>query len=369
METAVDLASKVVGVLAALLGLAGYVLVLGAAILWLRLHEAHLPTAVPISLATKGELIATGAQAVAVWALLVVALLAIGAWIVTGDPKRRPFGYVEAGLALSVALSTLLALESGETKLLAFPLAAAVISAGAAWYLWPSGEEIVALLLPTAAGAALAKALSAMSNINHAATMAGAIFVFGSLVLLTPSLQRWRARQDANQLALATLNATDRGGTGDPEGGRKEGPLKEALERSSPGVRSPRVLWVGRAAVALVVLITVGAIAVASQVKRSKDFNEALLSLTNGDCVQGTFITRNSDLVVLGEPDHVGGGEDPNARLATIPAAQILALHIFGADEEGPELIGDEGCAGYESTALVRPAPETTPETKGVSEP
>jgi hypothetical protein len=350
MEPALDLISKVIGVLAALLGLAGYVLVLGSAILWLRLHEAGLPPALPVSLATQQELIVIGAQAVAVWALLAIALAGLGAWIVTGDPKRRPFGYIEAGLALTVTLSTLLALEIGETGLIAIPAFAVGITALVALVVWPSWEAIAALLLPTGIGVGLAALLSAMGNVNHAATAAGATFIFGALVLLAPWLQSWRARQDANQAGLASLKAIQ--GTGETKTEDDKDPLAAALARGGGRRRSPAVVWVERAAIAAVTLIVIGAVAVASQVSRSKDFNAALVSLTNGDCIEGTFVTRGNEQVVLAEPDPEDAGKDKNARLTAIPAKEVLEVQVYGGDEEGAPLVPNAGCAGNEDVLV-----------------
>lgn len=148
MNNAVDLASKVIAALAALLGMAGYVLVLGAAILWLRLQQVDLPPEVPVSLAARPELIAIGAQAVAVWALLVAVLGGLAAWIVTGDPQRRRFERREAGLALGVTISALLALDSTAPLTVLLPVLVAVCTAVMAVYYWPSVDAVTAVVLP-----------------------------------------------------------------------------------------------------------------------------------------------------------------------------------------------------------------------------
>jgi ribosomal protein S18 acetylase RimI-like enzyme len=349
----VELITKIIGAFAALLGLAGYVLILGATILWIRLHEAKLPTALPISLAPKGELIAIGAQAVAVWAILMIVLLAVGAWIVTGDSERRRFGYVEAGLALTTTLTTLPVLQSGATGLIVFVGIAALIVVGTALLAWPSGEEMAALLLPVATGAALAAALSAMSNIDRTASMVGAVFVFGALVFLTPLLQKWRKQQEANLKGAAAVKAVKPASAAKPDSGD---PLLAALERNGPHGKPAAILWIERVAVALVVLLAVGTIAVASQIKRDKNFNHALVSLTNGDCVTGTYVTRSSEQVVLAQPKTTSDDSDALAHVTTIPTKEVLALHVYGSDEEGEGLADDEKCAANEEAALVHPA-------------
>ena len=205
MSGALDLVSKIVGVLAAILGTAGYVLVLGAVIMWFRLRHVELPADVPVSLASRQELIAIGADAVAVWVLLVGALGGLAAWIVSGDPDRRRFGYVEAGLAVAVTIATLIALGSSESWMFALPALAVLIAAAGALLFWPSVDSVVAVLMPTAVGIGLAVALSILHEPNTTATIVGATGIFGALVLLAPSLQHWRTRQEANRDALAEL--------------------------------------------------------------------------------------------------------------------------------------------------------------------
>jgi hypothetical protein len=350
VSSATDLITKVIGVFAALLGLAGYVLILGSAILWLRLHQAGLPTDAPVSLAGREELIAIGARAVAVWIVLVVALGGLGAWIVTGNPTRRRFGYVEAGLALAVTLATLLALESEQGWLLVFPALAVAIVTFGALLIWPSFEAVTAMLLPVVVGAGLAVALSALGNGNRAATAAGATFIFGVLVLLTPRLQRWRASQDANQAGLAELWAAKQGDDDEP---KKADPLVAALKKGGGAPRSPAVLWVGRVAVGLIALLVVGTVAVASQVDQHEDFNKALVGLTNGDCVTGTYLTRGKDQLVIAETDR--GGKGDSARIDAIPTKEVLEFQVYSDQGEGVGLVNVKGCSGN-TDAMVHPA-------------
>lgn len=351
---ALDLATKVVGVLAAVLGTAGYVLVLGAAILWVRLQGVDLPPEVPVSLASRGELIALGAQAVAVWLLLLLVLGGLAAWIVTGDPGRRRFGYAEASLALTVTVSTLLAFE-GDRWWTIIPAAIAVAyTCYGVWCYWPSLDTVTAVMLPIAAGAGLGLLLELFNNRSGFATAAGAAAIFATLMLLTPKLQQWRVRQEANRKALAQIEVEGW------KGSEENDPLKlltAALRQGPDQRRSPAVLWIRRIAFASLALLALGIVSVASQLDHDKNFHKALVSLVNGDCIEGTYVVRGSDQIVIGDPNLLDS-EPGDSRIATIPVSQVLDVQVYGKELDGIELERDELCAEHVSQVLVRPAKE-----------
>ncbi len=350
---AIDLASKVVGVLAAALGTAGYVLVLGAAIMWLRLQQVELPPEVPVSLAGRQELIAIGAEAVAVWVLLVAALGGIAVWIVTGEHDRRRFGYVEGGLALALTITVLLACASGEIWMFVLPGAAVAVALGGGLYFWPSADSVVAVLLPAAVGIALAVALSMLHERNGMATIVGATGIFGGLILLAPSLQRWRERQEANREGLAQVEALEPDAVG---GATEAKALENALREGHR--RSPVVVWTGRIAAGTIVLLALGVIAVASQLEHDKNFHKVLVSLTNGDCVRGTYVARGSEQVVVADAHHDDG--DNRVRLTAIPAERVLEVQVYGEPSEGVNLWRDDECV-QDKDALVRPDSTSSP--------
>jgi hypothetical protein len=341
-----DSLSKAIGVLAALLGLAGYVIVIGSVILWLRLNEVHLPPEVPVALATREELIVLGAKAVAVWLALAAALVGLGTWIVTGDPERRRFGYGEATLALAMTLSTLLALSTDRAGLLALPGAAALIVIVGGLIAWPSLEAVGAAVLPAIVGTMLAVALAAMHNGNDAATAVGATAIFVVLTLATPSLQTWRSRQEANRAARVRLEIEDK----DEE--EALAPLIAAL--GGEGHPRPSVLtWVQRGAIAALILVLIGAAAVASQLDRDENFHKVLVSLTNGDCLVGTFVTRGTDQLIIAE----AGAESVHRRVTVIPTKEVLEVQVYGSLIDGKELVRDEGCISH-GDRLVKPPPQ-----------
>jgi hypothetical protein len=363
MSSAVDLASKVLAALAGLLGLAGYVLVLGATILWFRLNEVGLPNEVPISLAGRQELIAIGARAVAVWLLLVVVLGGLAAWIITGDPERRRFERREAALALAVTVSAVIALEGPVRLLVVLPGTVALVTAIWSWWKWPSTEAVTASVLPLGVGLGLAFALYGIHG-NGLAEAAGATFIFGALVLLAPPLQQWRARQEANRAAIAQITVKAQASNGCAKNAPDGNPLIKALERHGrPESHSGTVLWIRRVALGLVALLILGVIAVASQVERDENFHQAVVSLTNGDCVVGTYVVRGGEQIVLAQPslareeeEEEEGKRVPQPRIMAIPTKEVLKVQVYGKASEGTDLVRDAGCANYPD--LVQPKKE-----------
>jgi hypothetical protein len=349
---ALDLATKVLGALAAALGTAGYVLVLGAAILWVRLLGVELPPEAPISLASRGELIAMGAQAVAVWLVLLLALGGLAVWIVTGDPRRRRFDYAEASLASAVTVSILLATESPEWWAVLPAVAAVAYTAYGLWWCWPSLGTVTALMLPIGVGAAMALLLGLLDIRSGFATAAGAAGIFATLMLLTPKLQQWRVRQEANRRALAHIKAESWRGEGESDPLK---PLAAALRDGPGSQRSPIVIWIGRIAVGLFALLALGVVSVASQLDQDKNFHKVLVSLSNGDCIEGTYVVRGDDQIVIANPN-LEDDEPSDARIATIPTSQVLDVQIYGKKLSGVRLDRDELCANHSGEVLVRPA-------------
>jgi hypothetical protein len=351
-----DLSSKVIGVLAAILGLAGYVLVLGAAVLWLRLHQAHLPTDSPVALASREELLTIGAQAVAVWLVLAGALAGLAAWIVLGDPETRRFGYVEGGLALCIAASTLLALGTNPW-LAALPAAALLTAAAAALLYWPSRDAVAALVVPALIAAAVGVSLSFISNGNRIAMTVGVALIFGVLVIFTPHLQKWRALHEPNQDAIARL-----------PGEEGEDPnldlIRKALKRGGRRPRPPLIAKVERAALVALGLVVLGTISVASQVDSDRDFHEARVLMNDGGCLVGSYVTRGNDEILLAEPDP--NNEDSEARIAAVPAAETEEVQVYGKALSGPGLQRLDPCQASRGDVLE--SSERSPKDDGTTD-
>jgi hypothetical protein len=134
--------------------------------------------------------------------------------------------------------------------------------------------------------------------------------------------------------------------------------LVRALKQRLPETESPSgVRWVRRIAIAIVALLVLGIVAVASQIQRDEDFHRALVSLANGDCVKGTYVIRGNEQIVLAQPEKDGEDGDkavPPYRITTIPTKEVLEVQIYGKSIEGAPLRGDVACG--ESRPLVIPA-------------
>ncbi|MET0559720.1 MAG: carboxypeptidase-like regulatory domain-containing protein [Solirubrobacterales bacterium] len=344
MSGALDLAAKVVGFLAALLGLAGYVLLIGATIVWLRLKEAHLPTEASLALAGREELIATGAQAVAIWLILAILFGCLAVWIAAGDPGRRRFGKAEALFAIAVTTSAAFALDSPWSPgLVALPALVAVGTALVCWSRRPPRQAALSALLPAAAGLTVAYAVWRLGK-NGFADAFGEALIFTALMLAAPWLQHTKARWEANQAAIAQLEPL--GKAVGPEG-KTTLRLLEELRRPRAAGGGPRsIVWLRGIAIGAFALLVLGGIAVASQVDREENFNRGVLLLANGTCVSGTYIVRGDDQIVLA---HAKKGEkqkqlSPRHRIATFATKEVREVLIYGKSAAGYPLGVDKDC-------------------------
>lgn len=350
-SNAIDLVSKIVGLLAGLLGLAGYVLVLGAAILWFRLKNTGLPTDAPVALASPEELIATGARAVAVWVLLVVVLGLLVAWIATGDPARRRFGQREAGLAIVVSSSAVFAFESPASPwLVAAPILVTLGTALGCFLRRPSAETVAVATLPSAAGIACAFVIVEEIEGDGVATVAGPAVIFVALLLIAPPLQRLLAWRRAN---LAAIDQVQGASPGEP--GETERQLIGALRRAGSGRGEPAtVLWIRRLALGAVALIVLGVISVASQVDPGQAFHRALVSFTDGDCIVGSYVARGNDQIMLAQPqsasDDGRGEREPKPRIVTFSTDEVQEVQIYKETSDHYPIERLPGCAGHPAT-------------------
>jgi len=78
-STALQLLGQAIAAVVAVLGATGYIIALGAVVLWVRLGKAGFPREVPLATVSKQELLVLGAQALAVWVVLGLVLLLLAA--------------------------------------------------------------------------------------------------------------------------------------------------------------------------------------------------------------------------------------------------------------------------------------------------
>jgi hypothetical protein len=354
---AVDLVTKIAAALAGILGLVGYVLVLGAAVLWLQLRQEGLPRVVPVSIAAHEELMVVGAQALAMWIVLLAVLGGLAAWIASGDPDRRRFGYGDALFALTISLATVFALDSSSDWkwwLAAMPLGDAFVLTLVAIAFWPSRDTVAAALIPAGFAVGLGAALAFLGNGNEIASSAGAVVIFGTLVVLTPLLQRWRTGKKNVQTTISQLAKAEKEKP-------KESPLRKALETEAPDDTPTAIVWLRRIVLGAAVLLVLGIIAVTSQVERHGDFHKAVVELKTGKCATGDYVTTSDDKIVLAQPLYKkvdgaeGEEEDEETRLSLIPTSEIVEVQLFPST---PEKLKLEKVTCPAGVLVEAPAPE-----------
>jgi hypothetical protein len=344
----------------AVLGATGYVILLGAVVLWVRLHEAHFPREVPISSASREELLVMGAQALAVWIVLLLVMLLMAVWLLTTESVSR--WEVLAGLALGlmVTIAVLAAIEQPRWYVIA---AASLVIVGPAvviWAgvrLWPPFVHWVAGLYPSVVGIALPLLVKSLAEEEHpTGTVLSAWIAFLVVLAFLPGLLILRRQMGADAAAITQLEMEREELAPDatpPTPGSRQRRLwtvNRLLASLRENHRTAKTrLWARGAAVTAIGLLLLGGVGVASQFEKEKLFRRALVSLNTGRCVTGTYLARNKDNVVLGdqrrfrrnkkmelvEKKTPKGKRKPQNRVVVVPAAEVLELQVSNPTEVG----------------------------------
>jgi hypothetical protein len=328
--------SQIIAILVGILGAAGYVLVLGAVVLWIRLDQAHFGKALPLSVASREELIVIGAQALAVWLALALLLLAFASRIAEGEVLTRDDVVFLVLMGVAASILTTVAIHFPHDWRLAvigvYVLAAVVWSALGVFGERPPTGAVGALVLSIGVGVGIPVVLAVLSDSEsaHLGTMAVVWATFVLVLLVLPVLQSERASINSGAAAVSALEL------------RREESLAKAGESSAPmsamdtrllatlraELASARTRFLMRSIAAVTVgLLLLGGTAVATQYERKHLFREATVTLANGECVSGTYITRNKEQIVV--------GDRPGGRLLVLPADGTKRLEVKDPSGEG----------------------------------
>jgi heme exporter protein D len=339
---AVQVLSQVVAALVAAVGATGYIILLGAAVLWVRLHEGYFPKEVPISFASREELLVMGAQALAVWFVLALALTVLAWRLVASETVQTRDVVADVALGFAVTVVTLAVVEVAETWTIwvgiGFAGAALLIVGFAAVRIRPPVAAWVAAVVPAIVGIAMPLCVRPLDALKTTPTVLTAWATFAVVLIWFPTMRAQRERIAANGGAISSLELEY------PDlRPNAQGALPPTVARLAVAIRSQlrkaRVrLWLRAIIVSVAGLIVLGCIAVASQFDRLNMFQGAFVSLKDGRCIEGTYLSRNKEQVVLGDQqrlellpgDQSRAEEDTLARnrVIVIPASNIGDLQI-----------------------------------------
>jgi collagen triple helix repeat protein len=333
--TALQLIGQAIAAVVAVLGATGYIIALGAVVLWARLGQAGFPREPALSTASRQELLVLGAEALAVWVALALVLLLLAARLLNTPGMRTQDVVADLIWGLLVSLGTLAAIDSDSltlTVLIAAALALGVcrVVANAVW-LRPPLPVWATPLLSASIGAALpfiVRGLGGEGSPTITVLAAWAAFIL--VLLLLRQLMAMRERLLATEAAAAQLG-TD--GREPPPELATDAQLGQALRQRVHALR--RGFWTRAVGICLLALLLLGGIAVASQFDKKRLFRSALVSLNTGRCVLGTYVTRGDGRVVLG--DQVRHGTSPN-KVVVIPDSEILELQVRNPTAVGVQL-------------------------------
>ena len=325
-----DIVAQVVSVGVGVLGATGYVLVLGAVVLWLRLADAQLPTEIPVSLASRQELIVIGAQALALWLLLAVGIAVLTMRGLDADPVQREVGLIALLASVLLSCGLIAARDAGLGGLAVAPaLVLLGVVAGAIYHRAP--RAALEALPAVAVGVATVYGLRALAQDSRWVTLLAAVVTVLAVPFAVPTLRERRTRREANEAALAHLEALR---VAKPELAPElcatvEALIAELRQRVGAPATAARSLqrslrWLAYGALALVGL---GVVAVASQLDGNHNFRNVVVSLSDGRCLVGTYLARDADhLVMADEPV----GKSVPARAVVIPAAWVRDVQVDG---------------------------------------
>jgi hypothetical protein len=340
---------QLVSAVVAVLGTAGYVIVLGAIVLWVRLREASFPKEVPISLASREELLVIGAQALAVWIVLAAALLLLASRLMGASLVDRRAAIADLILGLASTVVVLAVMEKTNWEIITFGgglLGLAVIGVAiSALALRPPFSVWLAALVPVAVGVGLPFVVSSLGDESDPVGTVGTAWVaFLLLLLLLPTLASLRAQRDANSAAIDRLemersDLTRESATA-PAGASER---LHVLNRLLASLRERRHaasarLWLRGTAAGVAGLVLLGGIAVASQFDKAKLFRTGVVSLNTGRCVQATYLSRNSSYVVLGDQQKFPPASDGNVlpnKVVAIPISEVREVQVRNPTARG----------------------------------
>jgi hypothetical protein len=340
------------GVVAAV-GATGYVIALGAIVTWIRLGAAGFAKAVPLSFASREELLVVGAQALTVWLILAGALIALAARLMTNQDVGRPYLIVVSVLGVSATVATQAAV-AGPDRAIAIPVLVvlsgvivALAATSAAVRLAPA--TWVTPLLAVVLGIALPVAVHEFAEQDGVGTSLAAWVAFGLVLWWLPPLRRLSLEITANETAIGHLEADDPAldPGAPPTAERNRRRLLVVLRQQLAAAK--RRFWARALCVGVGALIALGLIAIGSQFEKQKLFRTAFVTLDTGRCVTGTYLSRNKEQLVIGDQQGytlkrgkvVRLSHAPPNKVVVFPAAHVVKLEVRDPSERGVKMINE----------------------------
>lgn len=299
-----QLVGQAIAVVVAVLGATGYIIALGAIVLWVRLGQAGFPREPVLSTVSKQELLVLGAEALAVWVTLGLVLLMLAAQQLNA-PGMLATG-VLADLVWGLLVSAGVLAAIGTDNRLVQTLIALALAAGGLrvalniYWLRPPLAAWSTAALSASIGAALPFLVRALGGAQDPAiTVLSAWSAFMVVLLLLDLLRRMRTRLVATELAAQQIPTATAAAGGAAATDSTDEQLAQSLRRRARTLRTG--FWLASLGVGLVALLLLGGVAVASQLNRESLFRSALVSLNTGRCIRGTYLARGNDRVILGD--------------------------------------------------------------------
>jgi hypothetical protein len=312
---------EVVQVLGAVVALGGYVLLVGAIVDWANLDAIDAPALNVVADTPRNELFGLGLQALAVWVgLATLFLLAAGFLALVSGPQRSRAMGVLVIAALVVGFATWLVQVSVWGLLLLVGVVAAIVGVllfrsrprGQGARLTKKADFVLAALIGSGLGVALELLLVKPGHLKGFGIAVVAVLV---VLWVAVEIARWLSLRRAAAAAEPVYGRTLM------EHGFGAGPSPAARQRNA-----------GRRCLASILVLAVVLAAAAVEARRTHRFWIARVSMTNGTCVAGMLLVRDSEEVLLGGRQTVG--RHVLDRTVAIPASVISSVQVIGPPGE-----------------------------------
>jgi len=328
-----------------------------------------------------------GAQALAIWLVLALALLVLTARLLKTLSMLEIVANLIFGVLVSIAV--LGALGGGwwwVVSIVFFLGASAVPVVWLARRLRPPFAVWGTPLFAAGVGAALPYIVRWIGGERSPkVTVLTAWGAFIVILLLLPGLRATRARLVATDAAAGQLDAEHAEANDQTSTGRR---LRRSLRERARALRTS--FWFRAVAAALLALLLLGGVAVTSQFEKKHLFREALVSLNTGRCVSGTYLARNDDRIVLGDQRQLRNPKKrssrpkpakkrpkrakkqsgligpPTNKVVVIPSDEVLELQVRNPTKVGVPLRIRPSCRNQ---AIVAPDGSQTEPFRGPTGP
>jgi hypothetical protein len=327
----------VLGVAGVVVGFGGYVLLVGAGVAWLNVHDLGVPPLGVVADIPRNELFGLGLEALLTW-LVLVGAFALVVTLIGRTADRAPWAELALLVLATIAgadATLITQIESvglllGASIVSVLTIVALVAILGLRYEVASHRRPaVIAVLGGVLLGWAMAELLLANGRLFGFLV---APFAVGAAVWSAVELVLRRVLRDQDTVEQERIRELG--------GHMFQTPHRESEQTARAKRRRHAFSRLFAALAMLALLLAAGAVSSRS----SRLFWAARVTTSDGSCVSGTLLVRNGEEVLLaGKPGKTADGRSEN-RLVEIPSSRVASVQVIGPPER-PRRIKAEGCS------------------------